>query len=104
MRVDDCAQHDATLFGMIIAGAAVHRRSLVPDQEIADLPRMVIGKAFLRGVSRELFDQLPGLLALHSLEAVGVHWIDEQDRAAGDGMVDYRRAALFLIFLVGPAH
>ena len=50
VRVDDRAQHDAALLGMAVAGTAAHRRALVPYQEIADLPRMVIGEAFLRGV------------------------------------------------------
>src|SRR5271154_2429225 len=43
VRVDDRAQHDAALLGVVIAGAAVHRRPLVPHQQIADLPGMVIG-------------------------------------------------------------
>src|SRR5580704_19099575 len=104
VRVDDRAQHDAALLGVVVAGAAVHRRPLVPNQQIADLPGMVIGKAFLRGVRGEFLDQLPGLLAAHPLEAVRVHRVDEQDRAAGDRMVDHRRARLLDIFLVGPAH
>jgi hypothetical protein len=38
VRVDDRAQHDAAFLGMIITGAAVHRRPFVPNQQIADLP------------------------------------------------------------------
>src|SRR5437764_6484775 len=86
VRVDDCAQHDAALLGVIVAGAAVHRRPLVPDQQIADLPGMVIGKAFLRGVRGELLDQLPGLVAAYALKAMRVHRVDEKDRAAGNRM------------------
>ena len=65
---------------------------------------MIIGETLLRSVRSELLDQLPGLVAFHALEAVRVHWIDEQDRAAGHRMVDHRRARLLGIFLVGPAH
>src|SRR5439155_7668636 len=92
VRVDDRAQHDAALLGVVVARTPVHRRALVPDQEIADLPRMVVGEAFLGGVSGELLDQLPRLCPFHPLEAMRVHWVDEQDRAAGDRMVDHRRA------------
>src|SRR3984893_4505551 len=58
VRVDDRAQHDAALLRVIVAGTPVHRRPLVPDQEIADLPGMAIGEAFLGGVRGELLDQL----------------------------------------------
>src|SRR5438270_7783073 len=104
VRIDDRAQHDAALLRVIIPGAAVHRRPLVPNQQVADLPGMVIGEAFLRSVRGELLDQLPSLLAFHSFEAVRMHRVDEQDRPAGYGMVDHRRARLLDIFLVGPPH
>src|SRR5580704_11864772 len=47
IRVDDRAQHDTTLFRVIVARASMHRRPLVPDQQIAHPPRMVINKALL---------------------------------------------------------
>src|SRR6516162_9251694 len=77
VRINDGPQHDATLLGMIVARTAVHRRPLVPHQQIADAPRVIVGEAFLRGMRGEIFDQLPGLLVLHSLKAVGVHRVDE---------------------------
>src|SRR5438270_1886266 len=59
VRVDDRAQHDAAFFRVVVARTPVHRRLLVPDQQIADLPGMVIGKALLGRVRGELLDQLP---------------------------------------------
>src|ERR1700733_2189572 len=42
IRINDGAQHDAMLFGAIIAGAPVHGGPLVPHQHIADPPAVVI--------------------------------------------------------------
>jgi len=83
-RIDDGAQHDAAFFRVIIAGAGVHRRPLVPYQKVADTPRVVVGEEFLRGMCGEFFDQLPRLFALHSFEAMSVHRVDKQGRTAGD--------------------
>src|SRR5579884_1946583 len=73
--IDDRAQHDAALLRPIIAGAAMHRRPLVPYDQIADPPGMVIDKAFLRRVRGELLDQPPRFLALHADKTVRVHRI-----------------------------
>ena len=56
VRVDNRPQHDAALLGVVVAGTAMHGCALVPNQQIADPPRMVIGKAFLGGVRGEFFD------------------------------------------------
>ena len=88
---------------MIVAGAAMHRRALVPDQQIADLPGMIIDKPLLRGMRRQLFDQRPGGVAMHSDKAMRVHRVDEQDRAAGDRVRDDRGPGLFGVFLFGRA-
>src|SRR5262249_32072488 len=87
-RGDDRAQHDAALLGVVIAGAAVHRRALVPHQQVADLPGMVVGETLLRRMRGEVLDQPPGHLAVHPLEAVCVHRVDKEDRAAADRMLD----------------
>src|SRR5262249_2802644 len=86
VRVHDCAQHDAALVRPVVAGAAVHRRALVPDQDVADAPAVIVDEAFLRRVGGELLDQRPRVLPLHADEAVRVHGIDEQDRPAGHRM------------------
>ncbi|TMJ59292.1 MAG: ketopantoate reductase family protein [Alphaproteobacteria bacterium] len=97
---DDRAQHDAALLRRVIAGAAVHRRPLVPDQQIADLPGMVIDEPLLCRMRRQLLDQRPGLFAVHPDKAVRVHRVDEQDRAAGDRVVGDRRPRLLVILLL----
>src|SRR5215471_99159 len=83
VRVHDRAQHDPALVRPVIAGAAVHRRALVPDQDIADAPTVVVDEALLGRVSGELLDQRPRLFPLHAHEAMRVHGVDEQDRASG---------------------
>ena len=77
------------LVGVVVARAAVHRRPLVPDHQIADAPGMVMDVALLRRVTGQLFDQRPCLFAAHPDEAMRVHRIDEQHRAAGQRVVDY---------------
>src|SRR4051794_13507848 len=99
--IHDRPQHDAAFLRRVIAGAAVHRCALVPDQQVADLPGMVIDESVLRRMRRQFLDQRPGFLPVHADEAVGMHRIDEQDRAAGDGMMRDRRARLLVILLLG---
>src|SRR5207247_10668461 len=70
VRVHDRAQHDPALVRPVVDGAAVHRRALVPDQDIADAPAVVVDEALLRRVSGELIDQRPRLLPLHADAAV----------------------------------
>src|SRR2546429_4037271 len=103
VRVHDRAQHDPTLVRPVVAGAAVHRRALVPDQDIADAPAVVVDEALLGRVSGELIDQRPRLLPLHADEAMRVHGIDEQDRPSGHRMPCDRGPLHFLILLVGHA-
>src|SRR5262249_14186892 len=103
IRIHDCAQHDATLLWRVIAGAAMHCRPLVPDQEIAGTPGMIVNKTALRRMRGQLLNQWPGVFLLHAHEAVGMHRVDEQDRAAGDRVVNDRRARLLVIFLLGSA-
>src|SRR6185436_14274548 len=89
------------LVGLVVAGAAVHRRALVPDQDVADAPAVVVDEALLRGVIGEFLDQRPRLFALHADEAVRVHGIDEQDRPTGDRVPRHRGPPHFLILLLG---
>src|SRR5256885_14653847 len=100
--VHDRAQHDAALVRPVVARTAVHRRALVPYQDIADAPAVVVDEALLGRMIGELFDQRPRLLPLHADEAIRVHGIDEQDRPSGDRMPRDRRPLHFLILLVGP--
>src|SRR5579863_4325262 len=79
IRIDDGAQHDAALGGVVVAGAAVHRRALVPHDDVADPPGMIIDEAVLRRMRRQFLDQRPGFLALHADDAVAVHRVDEED-------------------------
>ena len=60
VRIDDRAQHDAAFLGAVVAGAAVHRRALVPHQHVADPPAMVVDEAVLRRVLGQFLDQRPG--------------------------------------------
>src|SRR3989442_2533205 len=83
-RVHDRAQHDPALVRPVVAGAAVHRRALVPDQDIADAPAVVVDEALLGRVSGELIDQRPRLLPLHAAEAMRVPGIDGQDRTSAN--------------------
>src|SRR5499425_1843058 len=99
-RIHDRAQHDPALVRPIVAGAAVHRRALVPDQDVADAPAVVVDEALLGRVSGELLDQRPRLLPLHADEAVRVHGIDEQDRPPGDRMARDRGPLYFLILIL----
>src|SRR5947209_17726654 len=85
-RVHDRAQHDPTLVRPVVAGAAVHRRALVPDQDIADAPAVVVDEALLGRVSGELIDQRPRLLPLHADEAMRVRGIDDHVRPPGHRM------------------
>src|SRR2546421_12354706 len=71
-RIHDGAQHDSAFLGRVVAGAAVHRRPLVPDQQVANLPGMVVDEAVLRRMFGEVLDQRPGLLALHADKPVRV--------------------------------
>src|SRR5438094_3531133 len=45
VRVHDRAQHDPALVRPVVAGAAVHRRALVPYEDIADAPAVVVDEA-----------------------------------------------------------
>src|SRR5437660_4946630 len=103
VRVHDRAQHDPALVRPVVAGATVHRRALVRDQDIADTPAVVVDEALLGRVSGELLDQRPRLLPLHADEAVRVHGIDEQDRPPGHRMPRDRGPRHFLVLLVGHA-
>src|SRR5262245_47072175 len=79
VRIHDRTQHDPALVRPVVAGAAVHRRALVPHQDVADAPAVVVDEALLGRVSGELIDQRPRLLPLDADEAMRVHGIDEQD-------------------------
>src|SRR5215470_2124842 len=103
VRIHDRAQHDPALVGPVVAGAAVHRRALVPDQDVADAPAVVIDESLLGRVSGELLDHRPRLLTLHADEAMRVHGIDEQDRTSGHRMPRDRGPRHLLILLVGHA-
>src|SRR5262249_19862313 len=102
-RIHDRTQHDPALVRPVVAGAAVHRRALVPDQDVADAPAVIVDEALLGRVIRELFDQRPRLLLLHADETVRVHGIHEQDRPPGDWMPRNGGPLHFLILLVGHA-
>src|SRR5438067_9431544 len=71
--VDDRAQHDAALARRVIAGAAMHRRRLVPHQDVAHLPGVIVNESLLRRMRREFFDQLPRFVFRHADETVTVH-------------------------------
>src|SRR5438094_1018318 len=101
VRVHDRAQHDPALVRPVVAGAAVHRRALVPYEDIADAPAVVVDEALLGRVVSELLDQRPGLLPLHADETMRVHGIDEEDRPPGDRMPRDRGPPNFLILLLG---
>src|SRR5580765_902966 len=103
VRIHDRAQHDAALVGPVVAGAAVHRRALVPHQHIADAPAVVVDETLLGGVFAELLDQRPGLLPLHADESMRVHGIDEEDRPSGYRMPRDRRPLRFAVLLLGHA-
>src|ERR1700756_3908723 len=72
VRVDDGAQHDAAFCGVVVAGTAVHRRPLVPDQEIADLP---VGGAKGRD-RRPAFDRLSKVATLRKIDFVAAWSVD----------------------------
>src|SRR5947207_12508193 len=101
--IHDGPHHDAALLWRVIACAAMHGRPLVPDQEIADLPGMIVDETILRRMRRQLLDQRPGFFLLYADKAMGVHGVHEQDRAARDRMVNNRRARLLVISLLGLA-
>src|SRR5438445_1059933 len=103
VRVHDRAQHDAALVRPVVAGAAVHRRALVPDQHIADAPAVVVDEALLGCVLGELLDERPRLFPLHADEPMRMHGIDEQDRTSADRVPGDRRPLHFLVLLVGRA-
>src|SRR5215831_13871541 len=103
VRVHDRAQHDPALVRPVVAGAAVHRRALVPDQDVADPPAVVVDEALLGRVSSELIDQRPRLLPLHADETVRVHGIHEQDRPSAHRMPRDRGPLHLLVLLVGHA-
>src|SRR3989441_5673165 len=96
-------QHDPALVRPVVAGAAVHRRALVPDQDIADAPAVVVDEALLGRVIGELLDEPPRLFPLHADEPMRMHGIDEQDRTSADRMPGDRGPRHFLIRLVGCA-
>src|SRR2546423_10384537 len=101
--VYDRAQHDAALVRPVVARTAVHRRALVPDQDIADAPAVVVDEALLGRVIGELLDERPRLFPLHADEPMRVHGIDEQDRTSADRVPGDRGPVHFLILLVGHA-
>src|SRR5215470_20353316 len=84
--VHDRAQHDTEFVRPVVAGAAVHRRALVPYQDIADAPAVVVDEALLGRVIGERLDERPRLFPLHADKAMRVHRIDEQDQTSGDRM------------------
>src|SRR6266404_9722155 len=59
VRVHDRAQHDPARVWPVVAGAAVHCRALVPYEDIADAPAVVIDEALLGRVIGELLDEWP---------------------------------------------
>src|SRR5207344_2212818 len=103
VRIHDRAQHDAALVRPVVAGAAVHRRPLVPHQHIADAPAVVIDEALLGGVFGELLDERPGLVPTHAGEAMRVHGIHEEDRPSAYRMPRDRRPQHLMILLLGHA-
>src|SRR3989441_7168024 len=94
-------QHDPALVRPVVAGAAVHRRALVPDQDIADAPAVVVDEALLGRVIGELLDEPPRLFPLHADEPMRMHGIDEQDRTSTDRMPGDRGPPHFLVLLLG---
>src|SRR5438067_13001113 len=68
--IHDGPQHDAALLWGVIACAAMHGRPLVPDQEIADLPGMIVDETILRRMCCQLLDQRPGFFLLHADKAM----------------------------------
>src|ERR1041385_2106703 len=84
VRIHDGPQHDAALLWCVVTCTAMHGRPLVPYQEIAGLPGMIVNEAVLRRVRRQLLDQRPGFFLLHADKAMSVHGVDEQDGSARD--------------------
>jgi len=91
VRVDDRAQHDAAFFGAGVAGAAVHRRDLVPDHHVADLPGVIIDEPVLGRVIAQFLDQLRCIVIIHPDKAVAVRRVDEEHVAARDRVLSHRR-------------
>src|SRR3989441_7643850 len=103
VRVHDRAQHDPALVRPVVTGAAVHRRALVPYQDIADAPAVVVDEALLGRVIGELLDEQPRLFPRHADEPMRMQGIYEQDRTSADRMPGDRGPLHFLILLVGRA-
>src|SRR5438552_16866955 len=86
VRVHDRAQHDPALVRPVVAGAAVHRRALVPYEDIANAPAVVLDEALPGRVIVKLLDERPRLFPLHAAEPMRMHGIDELDRRSADRM------------------
>src|SRR3954467_2601452 len=97
IRIDDRAQHNSALIRAVVSGAAVYRRLLVPHQDIADPPGVVVDETVLRRMLGQFLDQPPCLVLRHAFEPVGVQRVDKQDRASGHHVPDHRRPRLFRI-------
>src|SRR4051812_14448405 len=80
----DAAQQAA--LGGIEIGAGVQRAAIVPDQEIARPPDMLIDELRLLLMVEERGEQAPALLLRYALDLARHQAVDEQRLAAGGGM------------------
>src|SRR5436309_9821225 len=68
--VDDGPQHDPALLGSRVAGASMHGRDLVPHEDVAHAPGVVVDELLLRRVVAELLDQACRVGGCHALESM----------------------------------
>src|SRR5262245_40982900 len=76
------AQHQAALVGWKIV-ARMRRATVVPQQEIADLPDMAVDELRLLGVIEQRFQQRVALLLWQAFDLAGHQPVDIDRLAAG---------------------
>src|SRR4030095_1968671 len=93
---------DAALRRRIVGSGAVHDAAVVPGDELACLPAVLVGEVGMDGERIELLDQLPSLVIRHADDVLGV--IAEIDAlsprfrmGADDRLVDRRFLAPLLL-------
>src|SRR4029434_10531476 len=63
---------DAALRRRIVGSGAMHNAAIVPSDELACLPAVLVGEVRMDGERIELLDQLPSLVVGHADDVLGV--------------------------------
>src|SRR6267142_1588723 len=99
--VDDGPQHDPALLGSRVAGASMHGRDLVPHEDVAHAPVVVVDEPLLRRVVAKLLDQAYPFVGRETFETVGMRGVDEQHWTSRHRMLPHGRMPTLGPLLLG---